>query len=126
MFEVKIMVDDKKLTKLLWALDGLIAGQPQLLPVRGAKVVRSSTGETKVKQKYDGSIRRGFIESLVRAHIEDPISHTELRELMVAAGGLPNSTSSVVALLHKSGVLKRVGRGRYTVNQAKATQELGV
>lgn len=44
MFEVKILVDNNKLDKVLWALDGLVVGMPQILPVRTEP--KNATAET--------------------------------------------------------------------------------
>lgn len=50
MFEVKILVDNNKLDKVLWALDGLVVGMPQILPVRTEpkKVAANGLAETTI------------------------------------------------------------------------------
>lgn len=44
MFEVKLLVDDNKLNKVLWALDGLLVDTPQILPVRIAPKAAATNG----------------------------------------------------------------------------------
>jgi hypothetical protein len=55
-----LFVEEKKLGKLLWALDGLAVGKPYPVPVRGAKVHGS-----KIKAVSSG----GTVPEMVKAYI---------------------------------------------------------
>lgn len=45
MFEVRYLVNDNKLGRSLWALDGLAVGKPEVVPIRGAQIINGEVRE---------------------------------------------------------------------------------
>lgn len=102
MFEVSIMVEDKKLHHVLWQLDGLIVGQPTLRPVRDAAVKTSTRKGVKVKDvvaKANDRLR-AVAEAIVTAFGGDIVSAKALHPVL-AAHGIRDKTYAKVAVLQK-------------------------
>lgn len=114
MFEVRIMCEDSKLHKVLWALDGLIVGMPQMLPVRNAV---ASKDKTQVKEKEPGaSSIMSKLREAVTDGSADTITWVEIANLAVRLGAKNRtSTSAHISRLEKEGILKKVSRGTYKV-----------
>ncbi len=112
MFEVRIIVEDSKLHKALWALDGLIVGQPQLLPVRNAV---ASKDKTRVK-----SAGKGNIPEQLRAWIDgkgggSAVTAAGISEFLLHHGIRKTSAGGYIDRLMKGGRIKRQERGVYEV-----------
>ncbi len=116
MFEVRIMVEDSKLHKALWALDGLIVGQPQLLPVRNAV---ASKDKNQVKEK--GKAPHGSLISTLRTAITDgsikPITWKGIADLMETLGSTRPAASGYIKRFEGEGLLKKVSKGTYIVRE---------
>jgi hypothetical protein len=119
-FEVKLLCEDKKLAELMWALDGIAAEPPQILPVRGATVKRTASGLNKVTSQYEpaeGTLAHR-VEIMIRnAHLST-LPTDVLTQMVKDAGGAQGSTAYVGRSLQKMGLLSRQGNGQYLVNAA--------
>jgi hypothetical protein len=107
MFEVRIMVEDSKLHKVLWALDGMIVGMPQMLPVRNAV---PSKDKKQVKEKSHGGLTMEFYNGL-----EGDFTWVDAASVMEKIGGARASTSSYLTRLMAAGKIARTGIGKYKV-----------
>lgn len=122
MFELKCLVEDKKLDKALWALDGILAEPPQIIPVRGAKVKKQANGHSKVVASSPGpgdgasTVKERLIEKL-RQSTGQTLTSKSFKQLMVDVGGSPNSASSYLNFLKNDGILEHSGTGEYKVNK---------
>lgn len=117
MFEVRVFVDDKKLAKLLWTLDGLITGQPDLLPVRGAKEVKTKTG-TKVKGNGGQTLKAKLIQALSERD-NTRITTKELGSAIVELGGAKTSAGAYTTGFVNAKFLKRLDQGVYEIHRDK-------
>ena len=115
MFEVRVMCEDSKLHKVLWALDGLIVGMPQMLPVRNAV---ASKDKTKVKEKYPhgGGVMMKLWHELQKGWPGTPFTWEEAAEIITPINGSRTSTSSYLNRLVKAGKISRVAKGKYKIN----------
>lgn len=102
-FECRIFVESKNLGKVMWLLDGLVAGVPQLVPVRGAKVTRK--GE--VKQ----AARGGSMVEVLTNYISDnglkELSRANVETALLAAGYKSSSVQTVITALQERKVVGR-------------------
>lgn len=112
MFEVKIMVEDKKLSKVMWSLDGQIVGAPQILPVRGAVAHKGPNGSSTVRQVGEGSMQ-GRFEKAVQEDGRNEFTTKELKDILVKIGCNINSSSTLIYVLTQRKVLKKAGKGHY-------------
>ena len=110
MFDVRFLVEDKKLPKALYAIDGLVHNLA-VIPVRDAEV---SNGEVRSTAKPGGPVA-----ALIAAMTEIPkgtiIKSPELEDAVVAAGGRKASLSYFVKKLKEAKVLRAApgkGKGR--------------
>lgn len=111
MFEIRCFVEDKKLPTVMWALDGLVVGMPQTLPVRGA-VAAKAKGSSTVRQVGEGSLQ-GRFEKAVQENGRDEFTTKELKDMIVTLGGNANSGSTLIYVLTQRKVLKKMGQGHY-------------
>jgi hypothetical protein len=114
------MVDDNKLNKVLWALDGLIAGMPQIVPVRGAKVKKEANGSTKVVATSEAAAKGSLWEAVlvrVKQWQYDDIRYRDLLALTLDAGGKNGTVGSIITNLVGRGVLAPLGKGNYHINK---------
>lgn len=114
MFKIEIMVEDKNLPKVMWALDGLVVGMPQTLPVRGAVAVKAK-GQTKIKPDGNGSTIKERVTKAIYDTGLTAITSAIIRRFTVEAGGKPQSAYTVTYLLTKDKVLKKVEKGHFQV-----------
>ncbi len=113
MFEVKIYVEDKKLSSFLWALDGKIVGQPVILPVRGA----SSKGGKLISSVPNGNSLRARMLALIHKKKLKVISSTIISTLLDEAGASSSTMpSNVIEGLKKLGAL---GPPKGSIGQVK-------
>ena len=112
MFEVRIMVEDSKLHKVLWALDGLIVGQPQMLPVRNAV---ANKDKTKVKEMPHGSLASTLRTAMTDGTFAGHVSWTEVADLMESLGSARSSASGYIGHFEKEGLLKKISTGKYKI-----------
>jgi hypothetical protein len=120
MFDVKILCEDKDLPKVLWALDGIAVGMPTATPVRGAKVVtNTTTGMKAAKPALGAGTLSQAVASLLQESGLETITTARMMELTSQCGGSPVSGYGVVSTLVKSKLLKRNGRGTFTVKIGK-------
>ena len=110
MFKIECLVEDKKLPKAAWALDGLVMDL-KILPVRGAKVVKEK-GSTTVRQVGAGT-NQGRFEQAVRDDERKEFTTKELKELVTRTGGNINSASTLIYVLTQRKILKTAGKGHY-------------
>lgn len=109
MFEVKLLVEDNKLHKVMWALDGLVAEMFPPIPVRGAKATASGVVST---------VQNGTLIDAVIAKLQNmgsTISYIPLRALYSEVGGNASATGSLLDRLIQRKVIKRTGKGTYTI-----------
>ena len=114
MFEVRLFVEDKKLTKFLWAIDGQIVGMPQLIPVRGATAVKEK-GSSKVKATTDGNSVTSHFHTAVLEDGRSELTTTQLKDLLEKVGGRRTSGSTHIKTLVERGILKSAGYAKYKV-----------
>jgi hypothetical protein len=114
-FEVKVFCEDKKLDKLMWALDGLVVGLPQIIPVRGAKAFRGQVREV----DPDGLSREDRIAQHIQQKGYTNITAQEISEIAQSYGTKPKSSYTMGARLAVKGVLKRTSKGKYRVLKSK-------
>ena len=148
MLKVSVMVDEKKVSKLLWALDGLVIGPPEVLLVKGAKEVdgevreddaneqsasNGGTSHTKGRGGRKAGPNRKAPGSTLPDHVvlkllkERPavIDSGLLRSATAAAGGSADSYSYVITALRKWGILSGpTAAGFYTLNEAAYRQRI--
>lgn len=115
MFDLRILVEDKKLHEVLWKLDGLIAQPPQIVPVRGAKVVKSPNGTTMVKSTVESgnTLTARFKTKVLDFAPQTELTMSGLKQMMVDLGGAPTSAYQCASNLVQIGVLKHAGKGQY-------------
>jgi len=111
-FEIRVMVEDSKLHKVLWALDGLIVGMPQMLPVRNAV---ASKDKTKVKEKlpHGASLITRLYDQLGGSGAS--FNWPETANIMEKLGASSESTGAYLTLLVKKGKIIRIAKGSYKV-----------
>lgn len=114
MFEIRCIVEDKNLPKVMWALDGLVVGMPQTLPVRGA-VAAKSKGRVKVKSDGKGVTIKDRVAQAILATGMTTITSDVMRRFTVEAGGKPASSYTITYLLIKDKVLKKKGKGLHEI-----------
>lgn len=90
MFELRCFLEDKHLSKVMWALDGLVVGMPQVLPVRGAVAKKG-----KVQSTGEGNITEKFLKAVGAWHHSEYISTKTLGKMLTEAGS--QQTGSVVS-----------------------------
>jgi hypothetical protein len=117
MFLVKIFVEDNKLSKVMWALDGLVVGMPETVPVRGAK---ASPDKKKVVATVTKS-GESIISKMINAVLAQPVGDSEITtkklvEIGMKAGAKSRaSAGSSIAHIIKAGHLKSIEKGRYQI-----------
>ncbi len=117
MFLVTIHVEDKKLHKVLWVLDGEIVGEPIIRPVRGAKVVGDAVKST---QPIPGASLPDQVAKLLADRSVKAITPTSLGNLIVEAGGKAVSRDYVRQKLQDVKIIgKRRKDGTYPVKARK-------
>lgn len=115
MFELRVFVDNKKLAEVLWRLDGQLAGQPVIIPVRGAKVQNG---------KIKATNPNGTAVDAVFAYARDTglkaIAHRHVRAAVVAAGFSPKTSASTMDKLKSTKLLgKKRADGLYPLKPVK-------
>lgn len=116
MFKIELLVEDKDLPKVMWALDGLVAEMYPPIPVRGAKTVKvTGTPHRRVKGTGTGTIKNQVDTMLDTDVTSDHVTMKEIMAMTVKAGGAPVSAYEVAAKLTKEGRLRRTGKGQYQV-----------
>lgn len=127
-FEVRIICEDKKLPKVMWALDGLILGPPQILPVRGGPGLAEEADTefvptptkgpkkgTRIKPP-GGTLPELALKELIRTGHKTSITPPLMTSAALAVGGSSNSYTYVNTYLRKHGLI--VGPkadGTYTI-----------
>lgn len=111
MFDLQIMVEDKNLHKVMWALDGLIVGAPKILPVRGAKAQKSPYGLTTIKTSKPGTLL-SRLTTRILTH-QGPCSYKSIVKYIEDEGGAPLGAGKMVQILMGRGVIKRISTGVY-------------
>ena len=96
MFTVRIFVDDKRLPKLLWLLDGAIVGQPEITPVRGAA---AKGGKVRSTQPIPGASQPDQVAKLIFDRHFARVTPSLLKELIVEIGGKSGSYGNVLEKL---------------------------
>ncbi len=110
MFEVRIMCEDSKLHKVLWALDGLIVGMPQMLPVRNAV---ASKDKTQVREKVPGGAN---VIMRLYDRLSGEFTWKDAADIMEEIGAKSRSaTSAYLSRLAADGKIVRIGVGMYKV-----------
>lgn len=113
MFELRIMVEDKNVPKVLWRLDGLVVGMPQIIPVRGAVVKAKKVVST---QPVPGGSLHAQVQFVLSDWPEPSINMKGLNEVMDKVGVGRNSRSYVLTNLRNNKVIKTLsGAGKSQV-----------
>lgn len=109
MFSLEIMVDNKKLADVLWALDGLIIGEPQIRPVRGAAVKREGGVQKAVRAKHNrtGSMLGNVREAILNCPAET-LTSRDIKLLARRVGASQATQSSASTVLQREGLLTRI------------------
>ena len=118
MFEVKILVDDRKLSKVLWLLDGHIVDQPVLRPVRNAQVSEDGTTVVAKNPMLGGVPLTEQLKQMLRANgIKSLKGPTAIRPLIESLGGRPGGYSYYWKNLRQHGIIsKQIKNGSYPIN----------
>jgi DNA-binding transcriptional ArsR family regulator len=117
MFELKCLVDDAKLAKVMWTLDGLVY-ELKVVPVRAAAPTR--TGRVKSTAK-NGDATQTLYDHLTKRGIEHP-TPKDMRTAAEAAGYSGDSYSYAIKKLMDAGLLSRTreaGKSKYKLRQQK-------
>ena len=118
MFSWKILIQDKDLPKVMWALDGLIVQSESPVPVRGAEVVKTNNGIKKAKATVsNGETLIGKLTTKVQNSGMTTINMKDLKRMATEVGAGPTSFHAMTVRLNALGVLKRLERGVYSINQ---------
>lgn len=126
MFECKILVDDKRLADVLWALDGKIVGEPMLRPIRAAKPKANKVVST---QPIPGAGLTDNVMSFILTKDWKTITTAQLHEALLAAGSNKNSMGYVTSKLRTRKFLstptriKGEGKGARSYRVLKSTIE---
>jgi hypothetical protein len=115
MFEIRLMCEDKKLHKLLWALDGQIVGAPQIIPVRGAIAVKAD-GRSRVKATGEGFIVDRVIRWLSNNHNAPGLTTSTIKEAVLSVGGAASNYAHIRNGLIKRGAIKKISRGQFVIH----------
>lgn len=133
MFKILILTDDRKLPKLLRALDGLIVGSPDITLLKGAEEVDGEVREAsetplngrtppisskKGNLKRPGSTVPDKVMAILLKQKPPVITAKELREATATTGASENSYFYVVTALRRWGILKGpTAAGIYNINE---------
>ena len=122
MFEVKILVEDKKLHTLLWSFDGVIVGMPEVIPVRTAgkdpakemslPVLRHQTGSGQTQPER-------VMKALLDLNVEK-LKFSDVSKIAVRLGFSRTVAGAVIAKLTTRGILRKTGHGEYVFNKEVA------
>lgn len=102
MFEVCVMVEDKRLPKLMWALDGLVVGAPKVTPVRAAG---ARNGKVVSTQPMPGNSIPAQLSVIIRDRQLESMTKAELSALIKEVGGKASGLSYFAMQLRKHKVL---------------------
>jgi len=105
-FELRILVEDKKLTKALWVLDGLIVDQPVILPVRNATV---KNGKVTATNPAGGGWEA--VAQQLRDSKQAKVSRPDIQAAVLQAGMAIGSMGYVIKKLQAKKVLGKPGKG---------------
>ena len=112
MFRIEAFCDDKNLARVLYALAGLVHGQPAIQPVANGKVENgkvTSRGETnEVFLKY------------AKANKMVKFAAKDLADFVKQMGLAPASRGYMLKRLMADGVIKKSGKGTNTVYTVQA------
>lgn len=109
MFKVEVMVDPKKLSKALLALDGL-GYDLRVFPVKNAEPKRG-----KLIEKGEGSaidLTRAFL----KRHLAEVGASVTMKQIAAGTPATYSACMYAVKVFTKDHVLKRTDRGAYTIN----------
>jgi len=99
MFTVRVFVEDKKLPRLLWLLDGAIVGQPEITPVRGAA---AKNGKIKSTQPVPGATLDVQVANRLLERGVGALDRGALKNVIVEVGGRSGSYGYVLKKLRKA------------------------
>ena len=99
-----LYVEEKKLGKVAWALEGMTLGRPTFVPVKGAK---ASGGKVKATTTNNGSAMHEQVAAYISTHHLKEVNAADIRKIVVALGGSPNSTSNSTYKLQKAKFLRK-------------------
>ena len=109
MFEIRCFCEDNKLPKVMWALDGLVVGMPQTIPVRNAVADKG-----KVKAIVQDTVISQVISKINELAPKTELTNKTLATMVRESGGKAVSTPSMVhRFTRELGLLKRTGKGVY-------------
>lgn len=114
MFDVRIMVEDKYLAKLLWALDVLKVGDMKVIPVRGAK---AKNGKVVSSTPLPGLTLTDQTAQLIAAEGLVAVTAKTIGEMLKRIGGKASSRTYVIKRLQLNGVLGKPKNRNYPVKQ---------
>lgn len=134
MFKISLLTDDRKLPKLLRALDGLIVGSPDITLLKGAEEVDGEVREVsetllngrtpRTSSNKKGNLKRpgatvpDKVMAILLKQKPPVITAKELREATAAAGASENSYTYVITALRKWGIMKGpTAAGTYNINE---------
>lgn len=118
MFKVELMVEDNKLAKLHWALDGLVVGGITTTPIRAAAV---KDGRVVSTQPIPGATMWEQVVAILKKSHRTKISSTDLVSFIEQAGGKASSFTYIFTKLKEVDVLSASDtRGVYLVNTTES------
>lgn len=114
MFDVRIMVEDKYLAKLLWALDMLKVGDMKVIPVRGAK---AKNGKVVSSAPIQGGTLMDKIAIMIASECPVGVSSKTIGEMLERVGSKASNRTYIIKRLRLSGVLGKPKDHIYPVKQ---------
>jgi len=112
MFELKMLVEDKNLPKVMWALDGLVANMSPPVPVRGAEVKKANGTTQVVATNGGGSIQDRVAHAIANSGLAK-ITTGQFRQYIVDAGGNPSYIGTMRKVFADKKILKPEEKGVY-------------
>ena len=125
MFRIECFCDDRKLPDVLRALAGLALGQPVIVPVINAEVIKGKKNkkpEQEQEQEQVVATTRGRLADLFALHLAkdkpEAVDTNYARGFLKSIGRPPGNASYMLQETKKAGLLRKAGKGnqsRYTV-----------
>lgn len=112
MFKIEVMVDDNKVGKALWALDGLCVIQG-ITPVRNVKVAKGKVEEVGEPRSATDAVFNLIGLKSQKRDIE--LSTAEAQEFASKAGFSAGAVNQALQKAVSAKLLKRQSRGHYHI-----------
>jgi len=98
-----LYVEEKKLGRVAWALEGMTLGRPTFVPVKGAK---ASKGQVKADPQINGPMHLQVASYILQQGLKEVDAPT-IRNIVVQLGGAATSAPNSLLKLQKSKFMRR-------------------